>query len=138
MASDMALRGSMPTCEVRSESHLMLTISCRRFWWPGVLTGTGSKSRSCLFAVASKGLSIEALFSLRPLASALTQTHSLPEFVAWALLAGVIQIATFWIVRRIALPDVSARIERGEMSSALYLMMISIAVGILNAACMTA
>ena len=73
-----------------------------------------------------------------PLASALTQTHSLPEFVAWALLAGVIQIATFWIVRRIALPDVSTRIERGEMSSALYLMMISIAVGILNAACMTA
>ena len=58
--------------------------------------------------------------------------------MAWALLAGVIQIATFWIVRRIALPDVSARIERGEMSTALYLMMISIAVGILNAACMTA
>jgi putative membrane protein len=73
-----------------------------------------------------------------PLASALTQTHSLPEFVAWALLAGVIQISTFWLVRRIALPDVSARIERGEMSTALYLMMISIAVGILNAACMTA
>ena len=48
------------------------------------------------------------------------------------------QIATFWLVRRIALPDVSARIERGEMSTALYLMMISIAVGILNAASMTA
>lgn len=73
-----------------------------------------------------------------PLASALTQTHSLPEFVAWALLAGVIQIVTFVLVRRIALPDVSARIERGEISTALYLMMISIAVGILNAACMTA
>ena len=73
-----------------------------------------------------------------PLASALSHTYSLPEFVAWALLAGVIQIVTFVLVRRIALPDVSARIERGEMSTALYLMMISIAVGILNAACMTA
>jgi putative membrane protein len=73
-----------------------------------------------------------------PLASALTQTHTLPEFVAWAILAGVIQIATFWLVRRIALPDVSARIERGEIAPALYLMMISISVGILNAACMTA
>jgi len=72
-----------------------------------------------------------------PLASALTQTHSLPEFVAWAILAGVIQISTFWIVRRVALPDVSARIERGEMSSAIYLTVISLAVGILNAACMT-
>lgn len=73
-----------------------------------------------------------------PLASALANTHSLPEFVAWAILAGVIQIVTFWIVRRVALPDVSARIERGEMSTALYLLSISLAVGILNAACMTA
>jgi putative membrane protein len=72
-----------------------------------------------------------------PLASALTQTHSLPEFVAWALLAGVIQVATFWIVRRVALPDVSERIERGEVSTALYLLSISLAVGLLNAACMT-
>ncbi|MFZ5721543.1 MAG: DUF350 domain-containing protein [Pseudomonadota bacterium] len=73
-----------------------------------------------------------------PLASALANTHSLPEFVAWAILAGVIQIVTFWVVRRVALPDVSARIERGEMSTALYLLSISLAVGILNAACMTA
>jgi putative membrane protein len=73
-----------------------------------------------------------------PLASALTQTHSLPEFVAWALLAGVIQIVTFVAVRRIALPDVSDRIARGELSTALYLLFISLAVGILNAACMTA
>ena len=73
-----------------------------------------------------------------PLASALANTHSLPEFVAWAILAGVIQIVTFWIVRRVALPDVSARIERGEMSTAIYLLSISVAVGILNAACMTA
>ena len=73
-----------------------------------------------------------------PLASALTQTHSLPEFVAWALLAGVIQIDTFVAVRRIALPDVSDRIAKGELSTALYLLFISLAVGILNAACMTA
>jgi putative membrane protein len=72
-----------------------------------------------------------------PLASALGQTHSLVEFAAWALLAGVIQILVFWVVRRVALPDVSARIERGEISSAIYLLTISVAVGIINAACMT-
>jgi putative membrane protein len=72
-----------------------------------------------------------------PLASALAHTGSLPEFVAWAALAGLIQIVAFWAVRRIVLPDVSARIERGEMSAALYLLTISLAVGILNAACMT-
>lgn len=73
-----------------------------------------------------------------PLASALSQTHSLIEFAAWAVLAGVIQILTFWIVRRVALPDVSARIENGEVASAIYLLLISVAVGIINAACMTA
>jgi putative membrane protein len=72
-----------------------------------------------------------------PLASALAHTGSLPEFVAWAALAGVIQIVAFWAVRRIVLPDVSARIERGEISTAIYLLTISLAVGILNAACMT-
>jgi putative membrane protein len=72
-----------------------------------------------------------------PLASALAHTVTLPEFAAWAVVAGVVQIVTFWAVRRLALPDVSARIERGEMSAALYLLMISLAVGILNAACMT-
>ena len=73
-----------------------------------------------------------------PLASALAQTHSLLEFAAWALLAGVIQVVAFWVVRRMALRDVSARIERGEMASAVYLAAISLAVGIINAACMTA
>jgi putative membrane protein len=73
-----------------------------------------------------------------PLASALAHTESLPEFIAWAALAGVIQIVAFWLVRRIALPDVSARIEKGEMSAALYLLMISLTVGVLNAACITA
>ena len=97
----------------------------------GALIRAGNSAAAVALGGALLGYAI-------PLASALTQTHSLPEFVAWALLAGVIQIATFWLVRRIALPDVSARIERGEMAPALYLMTISIVVGILNAACMTA
>lgn len=72
-----------------------------------------------------------------PLASALSHTVSLLEFAAWATLAGVIQIAAFTGVRLIALPDVKARIENGETSIGVYLAGISIAVGVLNAACMT-
>ena len=72
-----------------------------------------------------------------PLASALAHTESLPEFVAWAALAGVIQIVTFWVVRRVALPDISARIEKGEVSTGIYAAAISISVGVLNAACMS-
>jgi putative membrane protein len=73
-----------------------------------------------------------------PLASALSNTVSLVEFCAWAALAGVIQIAAFTLVRVVAMKDVSARIEKGEIAAGLYLMSISLAVGLLNAACMTA
>lgn len=72
-----------------------------------------------------------------PLASALSHTVSLVEFVAWALLAGVIQIIAFTLVRMIALPDVKARIENGEVAVGVYLAGVSVAVGVLNAACMT-
>lgn len=72
-----------------------------------------------------------------PLATALTQTESLYEFAAWAALAGVIQIVVFLGVRQLAFRDLSARIERGEVAAALYLLTLSLAVGLLNAASMT-
>jgi putative membrane protein len=73
-----------------------------------------------------------------PLASALSNTVSLVEFCAWAALAGVIQIGAFTVVRVVAMKDVSTRIENGEIAAGVYLMSISLAVGLLNAACMTA
>ncbi len=73
-----------------------------------------------------------------PLASALSQTVSLPEFAAWALLAGVIQIVSFVVVSRLVYKNLAERIEAGEMAAAIYMASISIGVGLLNAACMTA
>ena len=72
-----------------------------------------------------------------PLASALSHTISLAEFVAWAALAGVIQIATFVVVSRLAFRNLASRVEAGDMAAALYLAAVSICVGLLNAACMT-
>ena len=72
-----------------------------------------------------------------PLASALSNTVTLAEFAAWALLAGGIQILVFLVVSRLLLRDLKARIEAGEMAAALYLAAISICAGLLNAACMT-
>jgi putative membrane protein len=73
-----------------------------------------------------------------PLASALSQTVSLAEFAAWALLAGVIQILAFIVVSRVLYKALASRIEEGEMAAGVYLASISIGVGLLNAACMTA
>ncbi|MDG2531429.1 DUF350 domain-containing protein [Caulobacter endophyticus] len=72
-----------------------------------------------------------------PLASALSHTVSLMEFAAWALLAGVIQIAAFTLVRFTVLKDLIDRIEKAELAAGVYLASISLAVGLLNAACMT-
>ena len=72
-----------------------------------------------------------------PLASALSHTVSLPEFAAWALLAGVIQILLFVTVSRLVFRNLAARIEAGEIAAAVYLAAISICAGLLNAACMT-
>jgi putative membrane protein len=73
-----------------------------------------------------------------PLASALSNTVSLPEFAAWALLAGVIQIVSFIVVSRLVYRALAARIEAGELAAGVYMASISIGVGLLNAACMTA
>lgn len=73
-----------------------------------------------------------------PLASALSHTVSLPEFAAWALLAGVIQIVSFIVVSRLVYRALAARIEAGELAAGVYMASISIGVGLLNAACMTA
>jgi putative membrane protein len=72
------------------------------------------------------------------LASALEHTVSLIEFGLWALVAGVIQIVAFTIVRRIIMPDFADRIVRGELAAALYMASISIGVGLLNAASLSA
>ena len=73
-----------------------------------------------------------------PLASALEHTVSLIEFAVWALLAGVIQIVAFTIVRQVVMRDFSDRIVRGELAAAIYMASISLGVGLLNAACMSA
>lgn len=73
-----------------------------------------------------------------PLASALSNTATLLEFAAWAALAGVLQIGAFTVVRLVAMKDLTVRIENGEIAAGVYLMSISLAVGVLNAACMTA
>lgn len=73
-----------------------------------------------------------------PLASALSHTATLLEFAAWAVVAGIVQVVAFTAVRMVALPDVKARIENGEVSVGIYLAGVAVAVGLLNAACMTA
>ncbi|MDT8405958.1 MAG: DUF350 domain-containing protein [Methylococcales bacterium] len=75
-------------------------------------------------------------FSLA-LASAAQNSVSLIDFWLWATVALLAQIIAFLIIRFVFIPKISQRIENNELSSGLILGGFSIAVGILNGACMT-
>ena len=72
-----------------------------------------------------------------PLASALSETADPVEFIAWGVLAGLVQVLASLVVRRFVVRDMAARIEAGNVASGVYLAATSIGVGLLNAASMT-
>ena len=71
-----------------------------------------------------------------PLASAITNSGSLADVAVWGIVALLVQILLFYIVR-LPIPKISERIEKGEMASGLWLGGASLAGGVLNAASMT-
>lgn len=71
-----------------------------------------------------------------PLHSAITNAIGLLDCALWGMVALIVQIATF-IVLRLALSGLPDRIARGEQAAANFVASTSIAVGLLNAASMT-
>ncbi len=71
-----------------------------------------------------------------PLASAIDNSADLLDMILWGLVALIVQIIVFLIVR-VFMPRVSERIEAGEMAAGIWLGGASIAAGVLNAASMT-
>ena len=71
-----------------------------------------------------------------PLASAMANSVALADCVVWGVVALIVQILIFYLVR-LPVPKISERIEKGESASGLWLGATSLAGGILNAAAMT-
>nr|WP_300308165.1 DUF350 domain-containing protein [Halomonas sp.] len=71
------------------------------------------------------------------LASAATNSVSLMDFVIWGIVALVAQTLAFAIVRFLLMPRIVQRINDGEVAAGIVLGGTSVAVGLLNAACMT-
>ena len=74
-------------------------------------------------------------FSL-PLGSAIANSVALVDCAIWGLIAMIVQIIIFYLVR-LPVPKISERIEKGETASGLWLGAASLTGGLLNAACMT-
>ncbi|MCP5326970.1 MAG: DUF350 domain-containing protein [Oceanospirillaceae bacterium] len=71
------------------------------------------------------------------LGSAASNSVSLLDFIIWGVVALLAQLVAFALVRFIFLPGVSGDIEANKLSAGLIVAATSVAVGILNAACMT-
>ncbi len=69
-----------------------------------------------------------------PLAVSVAVSHNLYAMIGWGAVAGVVQLFVF-IVARLALPRINESIPQGRLASGIFLALLSIAVGILNAGC---
>ena len=87
-----------------------------------------------LAAATALGLSLLG-FAL-PVASAIFHAQSLVDCLVWGLIALAVQLAVYWLVR-LLLPGLSDKIAGNQVGPALFLGLVSLAVGILNAASMT-
>lgn len=71
------------------------------------------------------------------LSSAATNSVSLIDFATWGAIALVAQCLAFAIIRFGFMPRIVERIESNELSAGIMLGATNIAIGLLNAACMS-
>lgn len=71
-----------------------------------------------------------------PMRAAMGGAASLVDFGLWSLIAAAVQIGAYFVAR-MAMPDLSERISRGEMAAGSWLGGAAVVVGVLNAAAMT-
>ena len=71
-----------------------------------------------------------------PLASAVAHSVSLLDMLVWSILALVVQLLAYAVVR-LAVPAIVRNVRDGQVASGIFLASVAVAVGILNAACMT-
>jgi putative membrane protein len=91
------------------------------------------KEKSIAAAVAFSGALIG--FAL-PLVSVMLNSTNVIEMAQWAVVAMVIQIFVYFLVR-MPMPKISERIENNEVAAGIWLGVASLVGGMLNAASMT-
>jgi putative membrane protein len=68
-------------------------------------------------------------------AGAIRNTHSVAEFIVWALIAALAQLSAYGLAR-LAHPGLSKAIEQNAVAAAVWLAAASISAGVICAACM--
>jgi putative membrane protein len=84
---------------------------------------------------AAISLSLSMIGFALPLTASIGHADSVLDMVIWGVIALLVQIAVYYLAR-IPVPDLSKRIEAGEIAPAIWLGGASVAAGMLNAASM--
>lgn len=71
------------------------------------------------------------------LAGAVENSEFLLDYAIWGFVAIVAQLLAFALLRFTFMPKIAERIQNNEVSAGIMLGSMSIAVGLLNAACMS-
>lgn len=71
------------------------------------------------------------------LAGAVKNSEFLLDYIVWGGVAVVAQLIAFAILRFTFMPKIAERINNNEVSAGIILGAMSVAVGLINAACMT-
>jgi putative membrane protein len=85
---------------------------------------------------AAYSLSGSALGFAIPLASSVANSVNLVDMALWALIALLVQVCVY-IVVRLMIPSIARDISEGHVAQGMFLGALSLAIGVLNAACMT-
>jgi putative membrane protein len=93
------------------------------------LISKGDLAAACSFSGALLGFAI-------PLASAISHSVGLLDMVLWGTIALIVQVLTFLAVRRI-FPAIVSDIAENHVAQGVFLGVVSVVTGLLNAACMT-
>jgi putative membrane protein len=92
------------------------------------LIRAGNTAAAISFAGATIGFVV-------PLASVIANSLNVVDMLVWGAIAMIAQIAVF-AAARMLMPDLLKTIEAGQIAPAAMLASFSLAIGILNAACM--
>jgi putative membrane protein len=84
---------------------------------------------------AAIALGLSLLGFTLPVVSAMTHASNVIDCVIWSIIALIVQVVVYYAVR-IPVPNLSERIEDGELAPAIWLGLASLAAGALNASSM--
>lgn len=71
-----------------------------------------------------------------PIANVIAHSDTLLDLAVWGVVAGIVQLLA-WVLARVALPQLQEDIGAGRVAPATFVAVLSLTVGLLNAACMT-